>query len=136
MWILRLRRFDRDVGLVLASFVVLLALENLAVGLGWRPEFASPSEMGSARLYLSPIALALSIPLALSSVLLARLAAWRRAWAVGLVGALGGAALGIGVSTGRRMASLAIRAPFVVVVAVLVGLAAWLLARRLPRARP
>ncbi|MBX3264504.1 MAG: sulfatase-like hydrolase/transferase [Labilithrix sp.] len=136
MWILRLRRFDRDVGLVLASFVVLLALENLAVGLGWRPEFASPSEMGSARLYLSPIALALSIPLALSSVLLARLAAWRRAWAVGLVGALGGAALGVGVSTGRRMASLAIRAPFVVVVAVLVGLAAWLLARRLPRARP
>ncbi|MBX3215577.1 MAG: sulfatase-like hydrolase/transferase [Labilithrix sp.] len=136
MSFLRLRRFDRDVGLVLASFVVLLALENLAIGLGWRPEFASPSEMGSARLYLSPIALALSIPIAIASVLLARLAEWRRPWAVALVGALGGAALALGVSTGRRMASAAVRAPFVVVLAALVGLAAWLLAWLLPRARP
>ncbi|MBX3208789.1 MAG: sulfatase-like hydrolase/transferase [Labilithrix sp.] len=135
MWLLCLRRFDRDVGLVLASFVVLLALENLGVGLGWRSEFASPSEMGSARLYLSPIALAFSIPVAISAVLMARLAAGRRAAAVGFLGVLGGAALAIGVSTGRRMASVAVRAPFVVVVALVAGLAAWLLARELLRTR-
>ena len=136
MWLLRLRRFDRDVGLVLASFVVLLVIENLAVGIGYRSEFASSWEMGSARLYLSPIALALSIPIALAAVLIARLAAGRRPWGVGLIGLVGGAALGIGVSTGRRMASLAIRAPFVALVALVVALVAWLLARELPRLRP
>lgn len=136
MWLLRLRRFDRDVGLVLAAFVVLLAIENLAVGLGYRSEFVGTWEMGSARLYLSPIALALSLPVALSVVLMARLACARRAWAVGLVGLLAGAAVGFGVSTGRRMASLAIRAPFVLLLAITTGIVAWLLARQLPRLRP
>ncbi|OJY24197.1 MAG: hypothetical protein BGO98_20175 [Myxococcales bacterium 68-20] len=136
MWLLRLRRFDRDVGLVLATFVVLLAIENLAIGIGYRSEFVSSWEMGSARLYLSPIALALSIPIALSAVLVARLAVGRRPWGVGLIGLIGGAALAIGVSTGRRMASLAVRAPFVALVALVVALVAWLLARELPRLRP
>lgn len=136
MWLLRLRRFARDVGLVLATFVVLLTIENLAVGLGYRSEFVGPWEMGSARLYLSPIALAMAIPVALSAVLVARLAAYGRAWGVALIGLFGGAALGVGVSTGRRMASLAVRAPFVVLLALAVALTAWLLARHLPRLRP
>lgn len=121
---------------MLAAFVVLLAIENLAVGIGYRSEFASSWEMGSARRYLSPIALALSSPIALVAVLVARLATGRRARGVALIGLIGGAALGIGVSTGRRMASLAIRAPFVVLVALAVALVAWLLARKLPRLRP
>ena len=132
----RLRRFDRDVGLVLAAFVVLLAIENLAVGIGYRSEFVGTWEMGSARLYLSPIALAISLPIAISVVLVARLAAAGRAWGVAILGVLAGVAIGIGVSTGRRMASLAIRPPFVVAVAFAAGLVAWTLARRLPRTRP
>lgn len=136
MWVLRLRRFDRDVGLVLAAFVVLLAIENLAVGLGYRAEFVGTWEMGSARLYLSPIALAISLPVAISTVLMARLAVAGRAWGVAVIGLLGGAAIGAGVSTGRRMASLAIRAPFVLGVALAASLVAWLLARHLPRLRP
>ncbi|MDF2698343.1 MAG: Choline-sulfatase, partial [Labilithrix sp.] len=136
MSLFRLKRFDRDVGLVLAGFVVLLAIENLAVGIGYRAEFVSSWEMGSARRFLSPIALALSIPVALSIVLIARLATGRRPWAVAFVGFLGGAALGVGVSTGRHMANVAIRAPFVIAVGLAVGLLAGLLARNLPRVRP
>jgi arylsulfatase A-like enzyme len=134
--LLRLRRFDRDVGLVLAAFVVLLAIENFAVGVGYRAEFASTWEMASARRYLSPIALSLSLPIAISAVLVARLAAGRRAWAVALLGLLAGGAVAFGVSTGRHMTSLAIRAPFVVGVACAAGLVALLLARKLPRLRP
>ncbi|HVH47291.1 MAG TPA: sulfatase-like hydrolase/transferase, partial [Labilithrix sp.] len=122
-------------GLVLAAFIVLIAIENLAIGLGYRSEFASSWEMRSARLYLSPIALVISIPIATALVLTARLAVGRRAGAVGLLGILGGAALGIGVSTGRRMAALAVRAPFVVFVALGAGVLAWLLATELPRLR-
>ncbi len=136
VWLLRLRRFDRDVGLVLAAFVVLLAIENVAVGVGYRSEFVGTWEMGSARLYLSPIALAVSVPVALAVVLMARLAAAGRAWGVGLVGLVTGAAVGVGLSTGRRMASIAVRAPFVVLFAIATGILAWLLARQLRRLRP
>lgn len=130
----RLRRFDRDVGLVLASFVALIAVENLAVGIGYRAEFVGTWEMGSARRYLSPIALGASIPVAVAIVALARLASSGRAWAVAIVGAIAGAAAGLGVSTGRRMGSLALRAPFVAAVALASGVVAWTLARHLPRA--
>ncbi len=133
--LLRLRRFDRDVGLVLAAFVVLLAIENLAIGIGYRAEFVGTWEMACARKFLSPIALAISLPVAIAAVLMARLAKANRAWAVAIVGLLAGAAVGVGVSTGRRMASLAIRAPFVVFVAIGGGLVAWQLARLLPRMR-
>jgi arylsulfatase A-like enzyme len=133
---LRLRRFDRDVGLVLAAFVVLIAIENFVVGLGYRSEFVSSWEMGSARLNLSPIALAISIPIAISAVLIARLAVGGRPWGVAAIGLVGGAAIGVGVTTGRHMASLAIRAPFVTVFALLTGFLSWLLARELVRVRP
>jgi arylsulfatase A-like enzyme len=136
VWLLRLRRFDRNVGLVLAAFIVLIALENVAIGFGYRSEFVSTWEMGSARLNLSPIALALSLPIAISVVLMGRLAEGRAAWGVALIGMTGGAALGWGVSTGRHMARLAIRAPFVAVFALLAGVVSWLLARELARARP
>ncbi|HVJ89484.1 MAG TPA: sulfatase-like hydrolase/transferase [Labilithrix sp.] len=122
-------------GLVLTAFIALVALENLAIGLGYRSEFVSTWEMRCARLYLSPITLGLVLPTAIAIVLTARLAEARRAWGVALLGVLGGAAVGLGVSTGRRMASLAIRAPFVVGIAIGGGLVAWSLARLLPRMR-
>lgn len=131
-----LRAFGRDAGLVLAAFVALLAVENLAIGIGYRDEFVGTWEMGSARLYLSPIALAAAIPAAAALVLVARLAAAGRAKTLALLGAAAGGALGVGVSTGRRMADLAVRAPFVVVVALVSAAGAWALARWLPRARP
>jgi arylsulfatase A-like enzyme len=133
--ILRLRRFDRDVGLVLAAFIVLLANENLAIGLGYRAEFVGTWEMGSARLYVSPIALAVSVPFAIVLVGAARLAVAGHARILALAVALAGGTVGVFVSTGRRMASLAIRVPFVVVVAIASGLVAWVLARRLPLMR-
>lgn len=126
----------RDVGLILGAFIVLVAVENLAVGFGYRSQFAGAWEMGDARLYLSPIWLAASVPFAVALRGLARLAAGRRAWAVAIVGALGGGVLGWGVSTGRRMASLALRLPFVFVVAIAGGFVAWALARWVPRAKP
>jgi len=134
--ILRLRRFDRDVGLVLAAFILLLAIENLAVGLGYRVEFVGTWEMGSARLYVSPIALAASIPIAVAFVGAARLAVAGHVRLLGIAGALAGGTVGFFLSTGRRMASLAVRVPFVVVMAIASGLAAWALAKRLPRTRP
>ena len=44
---------------MLSAYVVLIAIENVAVGLGCRAEFVGTWEMGSARLYLSPLALAI-----------------------------------------------------------------------------
>ena len=123
-------------GLVLVAFIVLLFIENLAIGLGYRAEFVSAWEMGSARANLSPIALALASPVAISSVLIGRLAAARRASGVGVLGALGGAATAYGVSTGRHLAHPTMRVPFIALAAVLAGAIAWALARELVRLRP
>jgi arylsulfatase A-like enzyme len=135
MKLLRLRRFDRDVGRVLVAFVLLLALENLVVGFGWRAHFVGAWEMGSARHHASPIAIAVALPTAIALVGIARLARGGRPAAVAFVGALGGVALAFGVSTGRRMASLFVRAPFVVTVTVAAAGLTWALAHQLPRAR-
>lgn len=121
---------------MLASFIVLLAIENVAVGVGYRSEFVGTWEMASARTYLSPIALAVSIPVAIAVVALARLASEGRAWLVALAGACAGGATGFFVSTGRHMTSIAIRAPFVAVVALVAAAGAWVLSNRLPRIRP
>src|SRR5690349_14161684 len=68
---MRLRPFDRAVGLVLASFIVLLALENLAIGIGYRAQFVGTWEMNHARIYLTPIALALALPIAIAPAAIA-----------------------------------------------------------------
>jgi arylsulfatase A-like enzyme len=135
MWLFRLRRFDRDVGTVLAAFIVLIAIENLVVGLGFRSEFVGTWEMGSARLDLSPIVLACSLPIAITAVLIARLAARGYVWPVSIASGLAGVALGIGVSTGRRVSMLPIRIPFVAVIALACGLVAWVAATQLRRVR-
>lgn len=127
----RLRRFDRDVGTVLAAFIVLLAVENVVVGFGYRAEFVGTWEMGSARLNLSPIALAASLPLAMVCVLIGYAAASNRPWPVTIGAALGGVALGVGVSTGRRVSILALRIPFVGVVALGAAVVTWVLVTQL-----
>jgi arylsulfatase A-like enzyme len=134
VWVFRLRRFDRDVGLVLAAYALLLAFENVAIGLGYRADFAGSWEMASARMYLSPIGLALVIPFAIALVALERLAGARREWGVAIVGALGCAALAIGVSSGRLLAPVFLRVPFVTILTSAGFGVSWMLARWLPRA--
>jgi arylsulfatase A-like enzyme len=131
----RVRPFVRDIGLVLGAYVVLLAIENLVVGLGWRSEFVGTWEMGTARAYVSPIALALLVPVAALAVLVGRLAGVTPR-VVAALGGASGAVVAIGVSSGRRLSGLALRVPFVLVVAAVSAVAALWLARRLVRRSP
>lgn len=132
---LGVRPFDRDVGLVLASFVALLALENLVVGIGWRAEVAGAWEMAVVRTHVGPLALAASIPFAIALVAVGRLIAARNARVVGALATLAGAAVGIGVTNGRHFASLAVRVPFVAVVALVACAIAVTITRRAPLER-
>ena len=127
----------RRTGGVLAGFILLLALENLVVGVGWRHLFVAPWEMGIARTHASPIALALLAPIALAFVLLAALArSPRGARAVPALAARAGLALGFGVTYGRHFRLLPVRVAFVFAVAAAVGLAAKALVPLLVRASP
>ena len=94
---MRLRRFDRDVGLVLAAYAAVLVVENLAIAFAYRTEFVSTWEMASARWQVSPVALAVTVPVALAFVLLDRLIHAGKASAVAFVGALAGLGFGLGV---------------------------------------
>ncbi len=132
---MRLRPFDRSVGLVLAAFIVLLVLENFAIGIGYRTQFVAMWEMNHARFYLSPIALALALPIALATVLIGRLTLARRAVAVAALAAFFGAAIAWGVSSGRHFSILPIRIAFVVLVGCIAGLTGFLLAQQVLRLR-
>ena len=74
--------FVADVGAVLLAWVAVIALENLVVGVGWREQYAGSWEMAHARYYLSPIALAVGLPLAVMVVAIGRLIAARDALAI------------------------------------------------------
>lgn len=108
-------------GAVLVAWAVLLVFEHLAVGFGWRSLFAGTWEMGAARNFVTPIALAAALPLAFVTQALGRLAAASAAsprarhLTAGLAGLAGGA-LAFGVSTGRHMQNVAVRAGFVLAV--------------------
>jgi arylsulfatase A-like enzyme len=132
----RARAFAFDVGLVVVAWLALLLLENLVVGLAWRSELVAPWEMGHARRYLTPIALGASFPLAVGAVLVARLAAARRARELAALAFAGGAAAAYGISTGRHFASVAARAPFVVAAGLACAAIAYVAARRAPLGRP
>ena len=125
-----------DVGLVLLAWIVLVGLESLVVGLGFREQFVGSWEMAHARYHVSPIAVGLGLPLALVAVGLGHLFAARRVRALGLLGGAGGALVAGGVSSGRHLASVALRVPFVVVVAVAAGALVAIAARRAPLDRP
>ncbi len=115
-------------GGVLFAWLLVLVAEHLAVGLGYRDLIAGSWEMAMARTLVSPIALALLLPLAVVARalagLVARAASPSAARRVLLgVGALGGAACGLGVTTGRHFAELPVRAAFVLGMALLAAVA-------------
>ena len=82
-----------DVGAVLTVWLVVFALENIVVGVGWNAtQFAGSWEMAHARYYLTPIALAAALPLAALVVAMGRLVAARNErGASAIVGVLGAA---------------------------------------------
>jgi HEAT repeat protein len=125
-----------DVGGVVATWVALIALENAVVGVVWREQFAGSWEMAHARYYVAPIAVACALPAAVVAVLIARLIAARQAHLVAAVGAVGAMALGVGISSGRHMASLAVRAPFVAALGIGAAIVTRGLVRRAPLERP
>jgi arylsulfatase A-like enzyme len=128
--------FAADVGGVVAVWIVMFAIENLVVGVGWSAQFAGSWEMAHARYYLTPIAVALALPIAACVVAMARLVAARNERALGAVVGLAGAAVAVGVSGGRHMESALVRVPFVAIVAIAAGAAAIALVRRAPLDRP
>ena len=130
------RVFVADVGGVVAMWIVMFALENVVVGVGWRAQFAGSWEMAHARYYLTPIAVAAALPLAVVAVALGRLVVARNERAVGAVASLIGALVSVLVSNGRHLESNAIRVPFVAVVSLVVGGAAIAVVRRAPLHRP
>ncbi|WP_394839168.1 sulfatase-like hydrolase/transferase [Pendulispora rubella] len=124
------------IGTILLAWVALLAVEHVAVGFGYRALFVGTWEMGAARTFVSPITLAMLLPGAVLAYLFAELArngvreeAARVACAI--FAALGSAAVAIGVSGGRHMESLAVRAPFVALLSLLGATAAYVAAPRL-----
>ena len=125
-----------DVGAVLTVWIVMFAIENVVVGIGWSDEFAGSWEMAHARYYLTPIAVAAALPLAALVVAMGRLVAARNERAAAVVVGLLGALVAAGVSGGRHMQSPAVRAAFIVVVSVAAAVAGLFLVRRAPLERP
>ena len=109
----------RRVGAVLLGCLLGLALEHAAVGIGYRAYFAGAWELWPARSSAAPLFLAAVVPLAVVFAGLFTLAerGYRRALAA--VFGASAAAVGVGITNGRHFASLALRAPFVLVVALL-----------------
>jgi arylsulfatase A-like enzyme len=128
--------FVADVGGVMAMWIVMFALENIVVGVGFQAQFAGSWEMAHARYYLTPIAIAAALPLALLAVAVGRLVAARNERAVAALAALIGATVAVLVSTGRHLESNLVRVPFVALVSFAAGAGAIFLVRRAPLDRP
>ncbi|MDB4943317.1 MAG: Choline-sulfatase, partial [Labilithrix sp.] len=125
-----------DTGAVLAVWTLALVLENLFIGLGYRTEFVGSWEMAHSRYAATPIAIAIALPLAALVVGVGRLVAARQLRVLAAIAAAAGLAVGASVSSGRHLASLALRVPFVLLVgAAFAGLAV-LAASRAPLGRP
>src|SRR5437660_6202192 len=126
-------------GCVLAVWLALVALEHVAVGFGYRALFAGSWEMANARRFVTPIALAALLPLAGIALAVAEVAARatasRRARLATAIGAAcAGGLVAYGVSFGRHMQSWFVRGPFIAVIAIALGAAAWALAPAIARA--
>lgn len=126
----------QDAGGVLATWALLLLLENLGVAAAYREEFSGSWEISHARYQLTPVALAALIPAAFAVVGLARLVAHRKARTLALLAVLAGGAVAYGISNGRHFSNMAVRAPFVVALAALAGAVVFVLAKKLPLGRP
>jgi hypothetical protein len=116
-----------DAAVIGAVWAGALVAENVALGLLWRSQFSGIWEIALARRAAVPLAAAGLAPLALATS-----AAWwvatqaerRERWArraLGVAGALAGAALGFGVSHGRHFAFWPWRLVFVAALAVAAG---------------
>ena len=108
---------------VLLAWLLVLVCESLVVGFAALELFAGSWEIAAVRRLVLPIAIAALVPLAPLAVaagkLLARAPDDRAArFACAGLGAVGGGAVAVGVSSGRHFASLAARVPFVVIVAL------------------
>ena len=125
-----------DIGGVIAAWIVLVALENLVIGIGYRDHFVGSWEMGHARMYASPVALAVAPPLAAIAVAIARLVSLRMHRTVTGLGFAAGAVLAFGVSTGRHFAAAPVRAAFVIVVGGIAAVVAHAIVKRAPLDRP
>lgn len=122
------------VGLVLASYVLLLVAENVGVGLGYRALFVGTWEMGDARLYVSPIALAVGLVPAVTAAALAELALRNKFNVIQYLAGAAGALAAFGTSQGRHFASVPVRVAWVVAIAGGAALAARVVAPRVARA--
>src|SRR5689334_22921628 len=125
-------------GMVLAAWAILLAVEHVGVGIGYRSLFVAAWEMALARTHLAPVALAALLPMAVLTVALARLLSRaekdvhaRRA--VGVLAATAAGLTAVGVSSGRRMAPLLVRLPFVTLIAMVAMALSLMLVPRLVR---
>jgi hypothetical protein len=109
-----------DSAAVVAAWGAMLLAECVVVLLLWPQQFSASWEYAMARRLVVPMGIAMVAPASLVVVLgwrIAMLAARRRARAgllLTAVGALAGAALGWGVSSGRHFAHAGVRAAFVV----------------------
>src|SRR5437870_5286798 len=117
-------------GRVLAAWLVLVVVEHLAVGFGYRRLFVGTWEMGAARNFVTPVLMAALVVPAFVAVGFGVIAARSRTdvWARhagGGIAAAAAAATAIGVTGGRHFTSLALRVPFVALAAIVGGLAAW-----------
>jgi arylsulfatase A-like enzyme len=125
-----------DVGAVLTTWIVMFLIENIVVGVGWLDEFAGSWEMAHARYYLTPIAVAAALPLAVVAVALGRLVAARNERATAVLVGLAGALVAAGVSGGRHLQSPATRTAFIVLVSVAAAGLALFGVRHAPLGRP
>jgi arylsulfatase A-like enzyme len=120
----------RRIGAILAAWILLIAAEHLAVGIGYRALFAGTWEMASARTLVTPILYASLGPLAALAYAISRV---RAPNAITTLGALAGGAIAFGVSTGRHFATWDVRAPFIVLFATVGGAVVLVLTPRLAR---
>ncbi len=130
------RRLATRAGAVLIAWLVALALEHVVVGFGWRDYFGGAWELGPARTAAAPLFLAAAtLPAFVVAMLFEACRSGpgaRRPLAV--LGAGFGVAVGVAVTNGRHFESLALRAPFVAVVAALAAAGASLGPRLIRRA--
>jgi arylsulfatase A-like enzyme len=110
-----------DAAVVVAVWAGCLVAENTALALLWPQQFSGAWEIALARYAVVPLAIVGLAPASLVVVALWHLAEaagprgrGTSTWVLGLLGAIAWGALALGISNGRHFASLAVRAPFVV----------------------
>jgi arylsulfatase A-like enzyme len=120
-----------DAAAVLVSWAVMLLAENVALGVVFHDQFTAAWELVLERRSVIPMVTLSLVPGAMIFVLVWEIAARASEgsaamrWLLGLLGVLGGAALGYWVSGGRHFASWEVRGPFLAVVATGAGAVAY-----------